>query len=80
MFDLDTTDMLDYWSPEKYSSFLKGVPLSEENMEHAKKVGEAIFGTPRKNIRIKFRGPRPTATNHTIKKYAVAFDAYLWER
>lgn len=73
-------NILNYWSPEKYSSFLKSVPLTEENMELAKMAGETIFGTPRKNIRIKFRGPRPTNTNHTLKKYAVAFDVYLWER
>ncbi len=73
-------NILNYWSPEKYSSFLKSVPLTEENMELAKMAGETIFGTPRKNIRIKFRGPRPTNTNHTLKEYAVAFDAYLWER
>jgi|TARA_Y100000034_G_scaffold75757_1_gene90945 hypothetical protein len=73
-------DIWKYWSPEKYSSFLKGVPLSEKNMEKAKALGETVFRTSRKNIRIKFRGPRPTNTNHTLKEYAVAFDAYLWER
>ena len=46
-------NILNYWSPEKYSSFLKSVPLTEENMELAKMAGETIFGTPRKNIRIK---------------------------
>ena len=73
-------DIWKYWSAEKYSSFLKGVPLSEENMENAKSLGESVFGTPRKNIRIKYRGPRPTNTNHTLKEYALAFDAYFWTR
>ena len=73
-------DIWKYWSPEKYSSFLKGVPLSEENMENAKSLGESVFGTPRKNIRIKYRGPRPTNTNHTLKEHASAFDAYFWTR
>ena len=46
-------DIWKYWSPEKYSSFLKGVPLSEENMEKAKALGETVFRTSRKNIRIR---------------------------
>ena len=63
-----------------YSSFLKGIPMSEENMDIAKTIGQEIYETSRKNIRIKFRGPRLSSSYHTLKKDAVSFDVYFWER
>ena len=73
-------NLLDYLSDSRYTSFVKGVPLSEESLESAKILGEKMFRTSRKNIRIKYRGPRPFGTNHTLKKHASAFDAYFWTR
>ena len=54
--------------------------MSEENMDIAKTIGQEIYETSRKNIRIKFRGPRLSSSYHTLKKDAVSFDVYLWER
>ena len=63
-----------------FSSTLKGVPLSEENLELCRTFASYIHECPRSDIRIKYRGPRTGSWYHTLKKDAHSFDVYYWKR
>ena len=63
-----------------FSSTLKGVPLSEENLELCRTFASDIHECPRSDIRIKYRGPRTGSWYHTLKKDAHSFDVYYWKR
>ena len=63
-----------------FSSTLKGVPLSEENLELCKTFASDIHECPRKDIRVKYRGPRISNSHHTLRRDAHTFDVYYWKR
>ena len=63
-----------------FESTLKGVPLSEENLELCKEFASDIHQCPRSDIRIKYRGPRISNSHHTLKEEAHSFDVYYWKR
>ena len=63
-----------------FSSTLKGVPLSEENLELCRTFASDVHQCPRSDIRIKYRGPRISNSYHTLKEEAHSFDVYYWKR
>ena len=63
-----------------FSSTLKGVPLSEENLELCRTFASDIHECPRSDIRVKYRGPRISNSHHTLKEEAHSFDVYYWKR
>ena len=63
-----------------FQSTLKGVPLSEENLELCKEFASDIHQCPRSDISIKYRGPRISNSSHTLRKEAHSFDVYYWKR
>ena len=63
-----------------FQSTLKGVPLSEENLELCKEFASDIHQCPRSDIRIKYIGTRISNSSHTLRKEAHSFDVYYWKR
>jgi len=59
-----------------YTSILKGVPLSEENLEYAKDLISDVLSISRSEMYVKYRGPRTGSDRHTLKKDAHSFDLY----
>ena len=59
---------------------LKGVPMSEENLELCRQFISDAHQCPRSDVRVKFRGPRTSTCNATLKKDAHSFDVYYWRR
>ena len=59
-----------------YTSMLRGVPLSEENLEYAKDLATDVLGVSRSGMFVKYRGPRTRSSYHTLKKDAHSFDLY----
>ena len=74
-------DLQFHWrSARGYTSTLKGVPMSEENLELCKTFASDIHECSRKDIRVKYRGPRISNSHHTLKEEAHSFDVYYWKR
>ena len=46
-----------------FSSTLKGVPMSEENLELCRTFVSDVHSCPRKDVRVMFRGPRTSTAN-----------------
>ena len=63
-----------------YESTLKGVPMSEENLELCRTFVSDVHECPRKDVRVMFRGPRTSTANATMKKDAHSFDVYCTPR
>ena len=63
-----------------YESTVKGVPMSEENLELCRTFVSDIHSCPRKDVRVMFRGPRTSTANATMKKDAHSFDVYCTPR
>ena len=59
-----------------FASTVKGVPVSEENLELCRKFVTDIHDCPRQDVKVMFRGPRTGTTNVTLKKDAHSFDVY----
>jgi hypothetical protein len=59
-----------------FESTVKGVPMSEENLELCKKFVTDIHGCPRQDVRVMYRGPRTGYSYATLKKDAHSFDVY----
>ena len=59
-----------------YESTLKGVPMSEENLELCRTFVSDVHECPRKDVRVMFRGPRTSTAYATMKKDAHSFDVY----
>ena len=74
-------DLQFHWRTAKgFTSTLKGVPLSEENLELCRQFISDAHQCPRSDVRVKFRGPRTGSSYHTLKKDAHSFDVYYWKR
>ena len=74
-------DLQFHWrSARGYTSTLKGVPMSEENLELCRTFASDVHECPRSDIRVMFRGPRTSSSYHTLKKDAHSFDVYCWKR
>ena len=59
-----------------FESTVKGVPMSEENLELCRNFVSDIHGCARKNVRVMYRGPRTSYSYATLKKDAHSFDVY----
>ena len=59
-----------------FESTVKGVPMSEENLELCREFVSDVHSCSRKDVRVMFRGPRTSTTNATMKKDAHSFDVY----
>ena len=59
-----------------FESTVKGVPMSEENLELCRNFVSDIHGCARKNVRVMYRGPRTSTGNVTLRKDALSFDVY----
>ena len=59
-----------------YSSVMKGIPVSEENLESARSHLVKIYEIPRSKTYVMYRGPRTGHGNCTLKKDAMWFDIY----
>jgi len=63
-----------------FNSTVKGVPMSEENLELCKRFVTDIHDCPRQDVRIMYRGPRTSTSNATLRKDARSFDVYYRPR
>ena len=63
-----------------YESTVKGVPMSEENLELCRTFVSDIYGCARQDVRVMFRGPRTGYSHTTLKKDAHSFDVYCTPR
>ena len=63
-----------------FESTVKGVPMSEENLELCRTFVSDVHSCPRKDVRVMFRGPRTSTANATMKKDAHSFDVYCTPR
>ena len=59
-----------------YNSTVKGVPVSEENLELCRTFVSDIHGCARQDVRVMYRGPRTSSAYVTLKKDAHSFDVY----
>jgi len=59
-----------------FSSVMRGIPVSEENLEGARSHLSSLYEIPRKGIYVMYRGPRTGHGNCTLKKDAMWFDIY----
>ena len=59
-----------------FESTVKGVPMSEENLELCKRFVTDIHDCPRQDVRVVYRGPRTSYSYATLKKDAHSFDVY----
>ena len=63
-----------------YESTVKGVPMSEENLELCRTFVSDVHSCPRKDVRVMFRGPRTSTAYATRRKDAHSFDVYCTPR
>ena len=63
-----------------FESTVKGVPMSEENLELCRTFVSDVHSCSRKDVRVMFRGPRTSTANATMKKDAHSFDVYCTPR
>ena len=59
-----------------FESTVKGVPISEENLELCRTFVSDIHECPRQDVRVMYRGPRTSTGNGTLRKDALSFDVY----
>ena len=59
-----------------FNSTVKGVPMSEENLELCRKFVTDIHDCPRKDVRVMYRAPRTGTSYATLRKDAHSFDVY----
>ena len=59
-----------------FESTVKGVPISEENLELCRTFVSDIHECPRQDVRVMYRGPRTSTGNGTLRKDARSFDVY----
>ena len=59
-----------------FESTVKGVPVSEENLELCRTFVSDIHDCPRQDVRVMYRGPRTSYSYATLKKDAHSFDVY----
>ena len=63
-----------------FESTVKGVPISEENLELCRTFVSDIHECPRQDVRVMYRGPRTSTGNGTLRKDALSFDVYYTPR
>ena len=63
-----------------FESTVKGVTMSEENLELCRTFVSDIHDCPRQDVRVMYRGPRTSTANATMKKDALSFDVYCCPR
>ena len=60
-----------------YSSIMRGIPASEENLNNARQHLCDSYGISRKDTYVMYRGPRTHSKgNLTVKRDAHSFDIY----
>ena len=59
-----------------FQSTVKGIPVSEENLELCRNFVCDIYGCERQDVRVMYRGPRTSSAHFTLKKDAHSFDVY----
>ena len=63
-----------------FKSTVKGVPISDENLELCRSFVSDIHECPRQDVRVMYRGPRTSYSYATLKKDAHSFDVYCTPR
>ena len=63
-----------------FESTVKGVPMSEENLELCRTFVSDVHSCPRKDVRVMYRGPRTSYAHATLRKDALSFDVYCTPR
>ena len=63
-----------------FESTVKGVPMSEENLELCRTFVSDIHDCPRQDVRVMYRGPRTGTSYATLRKDARSFDVYCTPR
>ena len=59
-----------------FESTVKGVPMSDENLELCRTFVSDIHDCPRQDVRVMYRGPRTSTAYATLKKDALSFSVY----
>ena len=59
-----------------FSSIMKGIPVSEENLESARSHLTSVYEIPRRGVYVMYRGPRTGSGNCTLKRDTHSFDIY----
>ena len=59
-----------------FESTVKGVPMSDENLELCRRFVTDIHNCPRQDVRVMYRGPRTSYAHATLRKDALSFDVY----
>ncbi len=59
-----------------YSSIMRGIPVSEENLDSARSHLVKVYEIPRSKTYVMYRGPRTSSAYITLKKDAHSFDVY----
>ena len=59
-----------------FASTVRGVSMSEENLELCRTFVSDIHDCPRQDVRVMYRGPRTSTANVTLRKDAHSFDVY----
>ena len=63
-----------------FESTVKGVPMSEENLELCRTFVSDVHECSRQDVRVMYRGPRTSSAYVTLKKDAHSFDVYCTPR
>ena len=59
-----------------FASTVRGVSMSEENLELCRTFVSDIHDCPRQDVRVMYRGPRTSSAYVTLRKDAHSFDVY----
>ena len=59
-----------------FESTVKGVPMSDENLELCRTFVSDIHDCSRQDVRVMYRGPRTSYAHATLRKDALSFDVY----
>ena len=75
--DMNESDFVNYrLNARGYSSIMRGIPFSEENLNAALDHVTRVYESNRSKFYVMYRGPRTGLGNCTLKKDALWFDLY----
>ena len=74
---MNIEDLEHHWEIARgFESTLKGVPMSEKNLELCRTFVSDVHECSRQDVRVMYRGPRTSTGNGTLRKDALSFDVY----
>ena len=78
---MNIEDLEHHWEIARgFESTLKGVPMSEKNLELCRTFVSDVHECSRQDVKVMFRGPRTSSAYVTLKKDAHSFDVYCTPR